>query len=88
MKVLTLKKCNGMPRQCSLCKFYYFINKNFNYQRYLCDWCQDISIKAIGIQNINAYRVNYMLEIKNDAFNLIKNSKIIDKKEYYKAKIK
>ena len=29
-----------------------------------------------------------MLEIKNDAFNLIKNSKIIDKKEYYKAKIK
>ena len=22
-------------RQCSLCKFYYFLNKNFNYQKYL-----------------------------------------------------
>ena len=61
---IDVKKCNGMSRQCSLCKFYYFINKNFNCQRYLCDWCQDISIKAIGIQNINAYRVIICLRLK------------------------
>ena len=55
-----------------------------------------MSIKAISMQNIaivyhggNAYRVNYMFMSRNDAFNLIKNSIIIDKKGvlYSKAKI-
>ena len=84
---IDIKKCNETSRECSLCKFYYFLNKNFNYQMYLCDGCHDIYVKAIGIQNIaiiyhggNAYRVNYMLMSRNDAFNLIKNSIIIDKK--------
>ena len=26
-------------RKCSLCQYYYFLNKNFNYQRHLCDGC-------------------------------------------------
>ena len=87
LKVLTLKKCNETSRQCSLCKFYYFLNKNFNYQTCLCDGCHDISIKATNMQNLtiiyhegNAYRVNFVFMSKNDTFNLIKNSNIIDKK--------
>ena len=74
-------------KECSLCKFYYFLNKNFNYQTYLCDGCHDISTKAISMQNLaiiyhggNAYRVNFVFMSKNDAFNLIKNPNIIDKK--------
>ena len=74
-------------RECSLCKSYYFLNKNFNYQKYLCDGCHDISTKAMSMQNLviihhegNAYRVNFVFMSKNDAFNLIKNSNIIDKK--------
>ena len=64
-----------------------FLNKNFNYQTYLCDGCHDISIKATNMQNLaiiyhegNAYRVNFAFMSKNDAFNLIKNSNIIDRK--------
>ena len=38
-------------REC-LCKFYYFLNENFNYQTNLCDGCHDISMKAICIQNV------------------------------------
>ena len=74
-------------RECSSCNFYYFLKKNFNYQTYLCDGCHNISIKAISMQNIaivyhggNAYRVNHMFMSRNDAFNLINNSTIIDKK--------
>ena len=83
-----IKKCNETSRECSLCKFYYFLNKNFNYQMYLCDRCHDMSIKANSMQNLaiiyhkgNAYRVNFVFMSKNDAFNLIKNSNIIDKKQ-------
>ena len=46
-----------------------------------------MSVKALSMQNLtiiyhggNAYRVNYMFMSRNDAFNLIKNSIIIDKK--------
>ena len=77
-------------RECSLCKFYYFLNNNFNYQTYLCDGCHDISTKATSMQNLatiyhrgNAYRVNFVFMSKNGAFNVIKNSNIIDKKECY-----
>ena len=83
---IDVKKCNEMSRQCSLCKFYYFLNKNFNYQTYLCDGCHDISITATSMQNLaiiyhggNAYRINFVFMSKNDAINLIKNANIIDK---------
>ena len=84
---IDIKKCDETSRECSLCKFYYFLNKNFNYQMYLCDRCHDMSMKANSMQNLaifyhkgNAYRVNFVFMSKNDAFNLIKNSNIIDKK--------
>ena len=74
-------------REFSLCKFYYFLNKNFNYQMYLCDRCHDMSMKANNMQNLaiiyhkgNAYCVNFVFMNKNDGFNLIKNPNIIDKK--------
>ena len=74
-------------KKCWLCHYWYFLDKDFNYQKNLCDGCHDISVKAINIQNIaivyhggNAYCVNYMFMSRNDAFNLIKNSSIIDKK--------
>ena len=83
---IDVNKCEETSRKCDLCKFYYFLIKNFNYQMYICDGCHDISIKAISMQNIaiiyhggNAYRVNFMFMSRNDAFNLIKSSIIIDK---------
>ena len=36
---IDVKEFQDISRQCILCKFYYFLNKNFDYQRYLCDGC-------------------------------------------------
>ena len=33
-------------RECSFCHYYYFLDINFNYQKYLCDGCHDMSMKA------------------------------------------
>ena len=70
-----------------LCGYWYFINKNFNYQKYMCNGCHDLSTKAIsmytfcmGYNNGNAYRINFAIMSKNGALNLIKNAVIIDKK--------
>ena len=34
---IDIKKCKETSRECSLCKFYYFLDKNFKYEPYLCD---------------------------------------------------
>ena len=35
---IDIKKCKEMSRECSLCKFYYFLDKKFNYGPYFCLW--------------------------------------------------
>ena len=85
MKVLTLIKI-------------YLLVKNVGYvvigillinfiQKYMCNGCHDMSLKAISLHNLcigynngNAYRINFALMSKNDVLNLIKNAVIIDKK--------
>ena len=80
LKVLTLISVNIYKKKCSLCKFYYFLDKKFNYGPYLCDGCYDMSLKAIAYRGEQAYLINFASMSKNGAFNLIKNSVIIDKK--------
>ena len=31
---IDIKKCKGTSRECILCKFYYFLDKNFSYGPY------------------------------------------------------
>ena len=66
LKVLTLISVK-IHQKCSLCKFYYFFDKSFNYGSYLCDGCYDMSLKAISMQNLaivyrggRAYRINFV----------------------------
>ena len=73
-------------RECSFCH-YYFLEINFNYQKYLCDGCHDMSMKANSMQNVaivyfkrNAYRIHFWNMSKDDATNIMHNSNLIDKK--------
>ena len=84
---INVNKCEDTSKKCNLCRYYYFLFKNFNYQRHICDGCHDISTKTISMESIaiiyddgHAYRVNFAFMSRNDAFNLMKNSIIIDKK--------
>ena len=49
---IDIKKCKGTSRECSLCKFYYFLDKNFSYGPYLCNGCNDMSLKVINMKNL------------------------------------
>ena len=78
---IDIKKCKETSTECNLCKFYYFLDKNFNYGPYLCNSCYDMSLKAAIINHEgNHYRVNFAFISKKDVYNLIKNATIIDKK--------
>ena len=41
-KGIDIKKCKETSTECSLCKFSYFFDKNFNYGPYLCNGCYDV----------------------------------------------
>ena len=84
---IDINKCEKTSKECILCKFYYFLDKKFSYGPFLCNGCYDMSLKAVSMQNLtiinhngNHYRVNFALISKKDAYNLIKNTSIIDKK--------
>ena len=76
-----------VSKECIICNYWYFINRNFNCQRYVCSGCHDMSLKTSSMHNItieynngNKYRINFAFMSKNNALNLIKNAVIIDKK--------
>ena len=80
---IDINKCKETSRECSLCKFYYFLDKSFKYGPY----CYDMSMKAVSMQNLtiinhngNYYRVIFTFMTKKDAYNLIKNAIIIGEK--------
>ena len=49
---IDINKCEQTSRECSLCKFYYFLDKNFKYGPYLWDGCYDISMKVVSMQKL------------------------------------
>ena len=74
---------SGNSKECSLCHFWYFIDKNFNYELYLCNGCHGMSMKVVSIKNLsiiyskgNAYRVNFAFMSINDDIKLINNSNL------------
>ena len=84
---IDINECEETSRECSLCKFYYFLDKIFKYGPYLCDGCYDMSMKAVSTQNLtiinhngNHYPVNFAFMTKKDASNLIKNAIIMGEK--------
>ena len=84
---IDINKCEKTSARCSLCKFYYFLDKNFSYGPFLCNGCYDMSLKAVGMQNLtiinhngNNYSVNCTFISKKDEYNLIKNAVIMGEK--------
>ena len=92
---IDIKRCKETSKECNLCKFYYFLDKNFSHGPYLCDGCDDMSKKAVSMKNLaiidhngNHYRVYFAFMSKKDAYNLIKNAVIMGEKGTLQSKKK
>ena len=74
-------------RECSICHYWYFLDRNFSYQKYLCNGCHDLMQKAISFNDVavvsikgNDYRIHIWYMSKDDAISTMHNSNLIDKK--------
>ena len=73
-------------KKCNICHYWYFLNKNFDYDPYLCNGCHDMMMKAVSFKDPtvvsgkgNTYRINFSFMSKNDAINLLNNSVLSNK---------
>ena len=71
-------------KECMLCHYWYFLNKNFSYGPYLCDGCYNIMQKSNDSKNIaivhvreSTYRIYFLDRSKREAKKLIINSNLI-----------
>ena len=70
-------------KECDICRYWYFLNKNFCYEPYLCNGCYDLMQKAMNFNDVtilsikgNDYRIHFWYMSKNDAINLMNNSSL------------
>ena len=68
-------------KECMLCHYWYFLDKNSSYGLYLCDSCYNITQKSTDFKNIatvhvkkSAYRIYFPYMSKSEAKNLMNNS--------------
>ena len=74
-------------KECMLCHYWYFLDKNFSYEPYLWNGCYNIMQKSNDSKNIaivhvkkSAYRIYFLYMSKLEAKKLMANSNLIDKK--------
>ena len=75
-------------KECMLCHYWYFFDKNFSYGPYLCDGCYNIMQKSVDFKNIaivhikkSVYRIYFLYISKREAKILMTNSNLFDKKK-------
>ena len=51
-------------KECNICHYWYFLDKNFNYDPYLCNECHDLMQKAMGFKNVT------IVSIKGDDYSI------------------
>ena len=44
-------------KECTLCHYWYFLDKSFSYWSYLCDGCYNMTQKCNELQNIVIIRI-------------------------------
>ena len=71
-----------------------FLDKNFNYEPYLCNGCHNLTQKAMSFNDVaivsikgNDYRIQFWYMSKNDAIVLTTNSNLKDKNGILEKKI-
>ena len=77
---------SNKSKECDVCHYWSFLDKNLNYEPYLCNGFHDLMQKAIIFNDVaivsikgNGYRIHFRYMKKNDAIKLLCNSMLDNK---------
>ena len=84
---IDVNKTNA-SKECDICHFWYFLDKEFKFEPYLCNGCYDLMQKAMNFNDVplvsakvSDYRIRFWYMSKDDAINIMKNSNLHEKTE-------
>ena len=87
---IDINKSSDKSKECHICHYWYFLDKNFSHQKYLCNGCHDLMQKAMSFNDVaivsikgNDYRIHFWYMSKDDAISIMHNSNLIDKKRCF-----
>ena len=73
-------------KKCDICHYWYFLDKGFKYEPYLCNGCHDLMQKAMNLNDAvivsfkgSDYRIHFWYMSKDGAINIMKNSNLNEK---------
>ena len=72
LKELMLIKQKSASKECDICHYWYFLNKGFKFQSYLCNRCDDLLMISMTLNDIS------ILKIKSCTVTGISKSEAID----------
>ena len=82
---MEMNKTNAL-KDCDICRYWYFLDKNFNYEPYLCSVCHNLMQKAMNSNDVaivsikgNDYRIHFWYISKDDATSIMNNSSLNEK---------
>ena len=77
---------NTASKERGICHYWYFSDKNFKYEPYLCNGCHDLMQKAIIFNDVaivsikgGDYRIHFWYRSKGDAMNIMQNCNVSKK---------
>ena len=73
-------------KEFDICHYWYFLDKNFNYEKYLCNGCHDLMQKAMNFNDVaivsikvSDYRIHFWYISKDEAISIMRNSSLNEK---------
>ena len=73
-------------KECDICHYWYFLNKGFKFQTYVCNRCHDLLMMSMNFCNVAILKIknaNYCFIIsgisKSEAIKLLQNIDLTEK---------
>ena len=76
----------SVSNKCDICRYWYFLDKNFSYEPYLFNGCDDVIQKAMNSNDVailsikgNDYRIHFWYMRKDAVIRIMHNSSLNEK---------
>ena len=70
-------------KESDICHYLYFLDKSFNYEKYLCNGCHGLMPKALNFNDVaiastkgNDYKIHFWYMSKNDTISLSRHEQV------------
>ena len=78
------KTCKS--KECDICHCWYFLDRKFNYGKYLCNGYHDLTQKSMNFKHAaivsvkgNGYRIDFWYMSKDEGISIMHNSNLNEK---------